>query len=60
MARRKMNMSDNQGQFECECRQPAQYGSAPRQGCEHCDGTGYTNDSARRKSWGDDPAGDDD
>jgi hypothetical protein len=50
-ARRRLNMSDNRGAFECECREPGVYGSFPNRECPHCDGTGYTNDPARKKDW---------
>lgn len=53
--RRRLNMSDNKGRFECECRKRAVYGSHPEKDCPHCDGTGYTNDLTRKKDWSKDP-----
>lgn len=55
MQRRPYNMSDNQGQWECECRRRGVWGSHPGPDCQHCDGTGYTNDIARKKDWNNDP-----
>lgn len=57
--RQRLNMSNNQGRHECGCRQPARYGSVPHQKCQHCDGTGYTNDPARKKDWAKEPPHDD-
>lgn len=53
--RRKMNMSDNQGQYECACRVPARYGSVPKADCADCDGTGYTNNPDAKKDWSKNP-----
>lgn len=49
--RRRLNMSDNRGRWECECREAGVYGSFPDRNCPHCDGTGYTNDPERKKDW---------
>lgn len=53
--RRRMNMSDNQGQWECTCRRRGVYGSFPDRECQECDGTGYTNNPAAKKDWSKDP-----
>lgn len=53
--RRRLNMSDNRGQYECACRRRGLYGSFPARECPHCDGTGYTNDLQQKKDWSKDP-----
>lgn len=53
--RRRLNMSDNRGQYACACRKRDLYGSFPDKECTHCDGTGYTNDPAQKKDWSKDP-----
>lgn len=57
--RRKLNMSDNRGRFECACRTRLVYGSAPDRDCSHCDGTGYTNNPDHVKDWSKDPEDED-
>lgn len=51
MERRPLNMSDNQGKYECACREAGLYGSHPKRDCADCDGTGYTNNQERKKDW---------
>lgn len=57
--RRRLNMSDNRGQFECHCRRRGVYGSHPDRECTDCDGTGYTNDVTKKKDWSKEPQDDD-
>lgn len=53
--RRRLNMSDNQGRWECACRRRGVWGSHSDRGCKECDGTGYTNNEAHRKDWSKEP-----
>lgn len=53
--RRRLNMSDNKGRYECACREPARWGSVQRPDCTDCDGTGYTNNPAAKKDWAKNP-----
>jgi hypothetical protein len=49
--RRRLNMSDNRGKFECACREAGVWGSHPDDNCTECDGTGYTNNPNHKKDW---------
>jgi hypothetical protein len=58
--RRRLNMSDNQGKYECACRTRIRWGSSPNPHCKDCDGTGYTNKRSAKKDWSKDPVRDED
>jgi hypothetical protein len=58
--RRRLNTSDNKGQFECACRRRGTWGSFPDKDCLECDGTGYTNNPNHQKDWSKDSPRDSD